>query len=51
VAEVIPVQTAVLHSGSTSSILDESTDSPAFSAADPKRMPTICTESTSTTDC
>jgi len=45
------MQTGVLHPGSTPSILDESTDSPAFSVADPGRMPTICIESTSTTDC
>jgi len=51
VARVIPLQVAVLHSESTPSILAESTDSPAFSAVDPKRMPAICSESTFTTDC
>jgi len=51
VVEVIPPQIAPLRRGSTLSILDESTDSPTFSIAEPRRMSTICGESTSTTGC
>ena len=47
---VTPRQTAALHHGSTPSILGESTDSPAFSPADPRRNSTVCREGTFTTD-
>jgi hypothetical protein len=51
VAEVIPPQIGALHRGSTLSSLDESTDSPAFSIAEPRRMSPIWSESTSATGC
>jgi len=51
VAKVISPQTDALHHGSTLSSLDESTDSPAFSIAEPWRMSPIWSESTFTTDC
>jgi len=50
-ARVIPIPFAFQPPGSSLSILGGSTDSPAFAAADPMRIPALCTGGTSTKSC
>lgn len=51
VAKEVPQQIAVLGSGAILSILDESSDWPAFSTAIPKLMPTLGGESPFSAGC